>query len=145
MSISNIEDVAAKLKAQGGSAFPLGEDNTAYAQYFTGESFTAVLTAPQSNVQVVNVTFDEGVVNHWHVHEGSGQVLVGVAGRGWYQEWGNEPQEILPGTVITILPGVKHWHGAAKNNVFQHLSIADKNCRSQWLEPVSPEVVNSLP
>ena len=26
-------------------------------------------------------------------------MLIGVAGRGWYQEWGKPAQEILPGTV----------------------------------------------
>ena len=40
-------------------------------------------------------------------------MLIGVAGRGWYQEWGKPAQEILPGTVIHIPAGVKHWHGAA--------------------------------
>lgn len=145
MTSSQLEKVKNKLEAQGGSSFPVGKDNTAYAQYFTGASFTAVMTQPQSNIQIVNVTFDDGVVNHWHIHEGSSQVLVGVAGRGWYQEWGKKPQEIVPGTVITILPGIKHWHGAARGNVFQHLSIADTTCRSRWLEPVDPKEVESLP
>ena len=39
-------------------------------------------------------------------------MLVGVAGRGWYQEEGKPAQEILPGTVIHIPANVKHWHGA---------------------------------
>ena len=34
-------------------------------------------------------------------------MLVGVAGRGWYQEEGKPAQEILPGTVIHIPANVK--------------------------------------
>ena len=37
------------------------------------------------------------------------QVLIGVAGRGWYQEEGKPAVEILPGTGIHIPANVKHW------------------------------------
>ena len=40
-------------------------------------------------------------------------MLIGVAGRGWYQEEGKPAIEILPGTIIHIPANVKHWHGAA--------------------------------
>ena len=35
-------------------------------------------------------------------------MLIGVAGRGWYQEEGKPAIEILPGTVIHIPANVKH-------------------------------------
>ena len=87
--------------------------------------------------------------NNWHIHEadkGGGQILICVAGRGYYQEWGKEPQELHPGDVINIMPGVKHWHGAAPDSWFSHLAVEvpGENCRSQWCEPVSEEEYQKL-
>ena len=87
--------------------------------------------------------------NNWHIHEadkGGGQILICVAGRGYYQEWGKEPQELHPGDVVNIAPGVKHWHGAAPDSWFSHLAVEvpGENCRSQWCEPVSEEDYQKL-
>ena len=87
--------------------------------------------------------------NNWHIHEadkGGGQILICLAGRGYYQEWGKEPQELHPGDVINIMPGVKHWHGAAPDSWFSHLAVEvpGENCRSQWCEPVSEEDYQKL-
>lgn len=87
--------------------------------------------------------------NNWHIHKadkGGGQILICVAGRGYYQEWGKEPQELHPGDVINIMPGVKHWHGAAPDSWFSHLAVEvpGENCRSQWCEPVSEEEYQKL-
>ena len=120
--------------------FPIGEPNTAYADYFKGNSYLAIISDEQ--VAIVNVTFEPGCRNNWHIHQatrGGGQMLIGVAGRGWYQEWGKPAQEILPGTVIHIPAGVKHWHGAADDSWFAHLAfeIEGDNASNEWLEPVS--------
>ena len=87
--------------------------------------------------------------NNWHIHEadkGGGQILICLAGRGYYQEWGKEPQELHPGDVVNIMPGVKHWHGAAPDSWFSHLAVEvpGENCRSQWCEPVSEEEYRKL-
>lgn len=87
--------------------------------------------------------------NNWHIHEadkGGGQILICVAGRGYYQEWGKEPQKLHPGDVINIMPGVKHWHGTAPDSWFSHLAVEvpGENCRSQWCEPVSEEDYQKL-
>lgn len=122
--------------------FPIGEPNTAYAQYFIGNSYLAPISREQ--VHISNVTFEPGCRNNWHIHhadKGGGQVLVGVAGRGWYQEEGKPAVEILPGTVINIPAGVKHWHGAAADSWFAHLAIevSGENTSNEWLEPVTDE------
>ena len=127
--------------------FGLGEKNVAYQQYFIGQSYLNPLT--KERVGTANVTFEPGCRNNWHIHEadkGGGQILVCVAGRGYYQEWGKEPQELHPGDVINIMPGVKHWHGAAPDSWFSHLAVEvpGENCRSQWCEPVSEEDYQKL-
>ena len=38
------------------------------------------------------------------------------------QEWGKDAVEMTPGIVIAIPAEVKHWHGAAKDSWFQHLT-----------------------
>ena len=82
------------------NVWPKGELNTAYAQYFIGNSYLAPLDA--ENGGPVNVTFEPRCRNNWHIHHKSVQVLVCVAGRGWYVEEGKEPQEMRPGTVIVV-------------------------------------------
>ena len=131
------------------NVFGTGAANTAYAKFFIGQSFLNPLTDPKTGLFLANVTFEPGCRNNWHIHEadkGGGQILVCVAGRGYYQEWGKEPQELHPGDVINIMPGVKHWHGAAPDSWFSHLAVEvpGENCRSQWCEPVTDEVYNNL-
>ncbi|MGM9736087.1 MAG: carboxymuconolactone decarboxylase family protein [Candidatus Cryptobacteroides sp.] len=137
----------AKARFQQEMIFPVGEPNTAYAKYFKGNSYLARISSEQ--VPVANVTFEPGCRNNWHIHKatkGGGQMLIGVAGRGWYQEEGKPAQEILPGTVIHIPAGVKHWHGAAADSWFAHLAIEveGENTSSEWLEPVSDEEYDML-
>lgn len=132
----------AKARFQREMIFPIGEPNTAYAQYFKGNSYLARVSGSQ--VPIANVTFEPGCHNNWHIHHatgGGGQMLIGVAGRGWYQEAGKPAQEIMPGTVIHIPAGVKHWHGAADDSWFAHLAleIAGEGCSNEWLEPVGDE------
>ena len=119
--------------------FPIGAPNDASAQYFSGQSYLAPISSSQ--VSIANVTFEPGCRNNWHIHhadQGGGQILIGVAGRGFYQEWGKEPVEILPGDVINIPTGVKHWHGAAPDSWFSHLAVEvpGVNTSNEWLEPV---------
>ena len=68
--------------------FGTGEPNTGFAQYFKGESFLNPLTKPEDNLFLANVTFEPGCRNNWHIHhaKSGGQILICVAGRGFYQE-----------------------------------------------------------
>ncbi len=137
----------AKAAFQREMIFPIGEPNTAFARYFIGNSYLA----PISNDQVIvyNVTFEPGCHNNWHIHratKGGGQMLIGVAGEGWYQEEGKPAVRILPGTVIHIPANVKHWHGAAADSWFAHLAfeIAGEETANEWLESVTDEVYGQL-
>ena len=124
------------------SAWPLGDSNTAYAQYFTGQSYLA-----QMDGGMANVSFEPGCRNNWHIHHGAVQVLVCVSGRGWYQEWGKDAVELKPGVVIAIPEGVKHWHGAAADSWMQHLTYhtdMHQGASNEWLEPVTDEVYGKL-
>ncbi len=130
------EEITKALTGMGHTVFPIGKPNTAYEKYFTGKTYLAPMTGGEG-IGVANVTFAPGVINHWHKHHKSCQVLVGVSGTGYYQIWGQEPQKMEPGTTVSIPEGVKHWHGAAKGSWFQHLSIMKDGAGTEWLEPVS--------
>ena len=139
-----------EAEAEGhGGFFGLGEPNTAFAQYFIGQSYLKALTNPDDYLPIFNVTFEPGCRNNWHVHhasKGGGQVLICVEGEGWYQEEGKDAVSLHEGSVIMIPANVKHWHGAKKDSWFSHIAVEvpGKNCRNEWCEPVSDEEYNKL-
>ena len=124
------------------SVWPQGEPNSAYAQYFTGNSYLAPMEGG-----IANVTFEPRCRNNWHIHHKQVQVLICVAGRGWYQEWGKPAVPMTPGTIIAIPAEVKHWHGAAKDSWFQHLTYhkdVQEGASNEWLEPVTDGQYDAL-
>ena len=139
-----VDELCAWLDSEGytlRSKWPKDEPNP-YGKYFIGQSYLADVGGG-----VINVTFEPRCRNNWHIHHKAVQVLICVSGRGWYQEWGKDAVEMTPGTVIAIPAEVKHWHGAAKDSWFQHLTYhrdAQEGASNEWLEPVTDEVYNKL-
>ena len=145
--ITQTTEADGKAAFQREMIFPIGEPNTAYAKYFIGNSYLAPISKEQ--IPFSNVTFEPGCRNNWHIHyatKGGGQMLVCVAGKGWYQEWGKPAVQMLPGDVIHIQANVKHWHGAAADSWFAHLAfeVPGENASNEWLEPVTDEEYNQL-
>ena len=144
MKYSNETDFNAANK------FGKGNANTAFAQYFIGNSFLNPLTEPQkANLFLANVTFEPGCRNNWHIHhasKGGGQILICTAGEGWYQEEGKKADSLSEGTVIANPPEVKHWHGAKKDSWFSHIAVEvpGENTSNEWCEPVSNEEYDKL-
>lgn len=131
------------------NVFGTGTANTAYAKYFIGDSFLNPLTKAEDGLFLANVTFEPGCRNNWHIHhakKGGGQLLICTAGEGWYQEYGKAAVSLVPGTVIVIPKGVKHWHGAKKDSWFSHIAIEmpGEECPSEWCEQVTDEEYNAL-
>ena len=51
------------------------------------------------------------------------------------------------GTVIAIPAEVKHWHGAAMDSWFQHLTYhkdVQDGASNEWLEPVTDDIYDIL-
>lgn len=136
----------AKTEHASKMVFPVGEPNTGYAQYFIGNSYLYPVSKEQ--VGVFNVTFEPKCRNHWHIHtatKGGGQILVCLAGRGYYQEWGKPIQKLQAGDVVNIPANVKHWHGATADSWFSHLAVEvpAENGSTTWLEAVDDETYNN--
>lgn len=135
--------------AEHGGFFGIGQPNTGFAKYFTGNSYLNPLTDPKETVFIANVTFEPGCRNNWHIHhasKGGGQILLCVDGEGWYQEEGKTARSLKPGDVVTIPAEVKHWHGAKKDCWFSHLAIEcpGEETSNEWLEMVTDEEYGCL-
>lgn len=139
--ISEILIITSRPKTE---VFAIGDKNDAYAKYFKGQSYLNILTKEQ--VKTANVTFEPKCRNNWHIHHKGGQILLVTGGRGYYQEWGKEAQELKKGDVVNIPPETKHWHGAAKDSWFSHVAIEvpAEGGSNEWLEEVSDEEYNKL-
>lgn len=133
------------------SDWPKGDPNVALAQYFTGTSFRAPIPAKNLSkdqepiLSFVNVTFEPGCRNNWHIHKGVRQILICESGEGIYQEWGKPAIHLHAGDIIDIPEGVKHWHGAAKDSWFQHLVThvpVGGTEVNEWLEIVDDNQYN---
>lgn len=130
------------------NTFGRGLPNEAFAEYFIGNSYLNPL-AKTENIFLANVTFEPGCRNNWHIHKstkGGGQILLCIAGEGWYQEEGRDAVSLEPGSVIVIPANVKHFHGAKKDSWFSHIAVEvpGENTENVWLEPVNDEEYNRL-
>lgn len=128
------------------TVFPIGEPNVKFEKYFSGQSYLAPIST--NGVGIFNVTFEPGCRNNWHIHKaksGGGQILICVAGKGYYQEWGKPAKVMLPGDTVNIAPDVKHWHGAAKDSWFSHLAIEvpGSETATEWCEKVTEKEYNA--
>ena len=106
--------------------------------YFTGTvRVDPLFQAPDpGRVSGGSVTFEPGARTAWHA-----QTLIVTAGCGRVQREGGPIEEIRPGDVVWIPPGVKHWHGAAPTTAMTHIAIQEKFDGKvvEWMEKVSDE------
>src|SRR3712207_414478 len=112
------------------------------AEYFTGSVRVDPLfpaTAP-SRMSGGLVTFEPGARSAWHTHP-VGLVLIVTAGLGWVQREGGPVEEIRPGDVVWIPPGLKHWHGAAAATGITHIALQEHvdGRVVEWMEKVTDE------
>ncbi len=125
------------------SSLPKGD--RAPASYFTGNVWVYPLaTDTLAHWSVAKVTFESGARSNWHYHPGK-QVLVITKGDGYLKEKGKPIQKLHKGDVITIQPGVEHWHGAAPDKEFVQIVINPNIEKGvvNWLRKVTDEEYRS--
>ncbi|MDN7437085.1 cupin domain-containing protein [Burkholderia multivorans] len=139
---------AAAAHADGISITPAGTTPTMIgdAKTFSGQAAVDIKAAGNSGRygSVGQVDFMPGARTAWHTHP-VGQLLIITEGRGWVQEEGQPARVIKAGDVVWIEPGVKHWHGAAKDSRMSHIAIAylRDGKAVDWKELVSDEQYNN--
>jgi 4-carboxymuconolactone decarboxylase len=84
------------------------------------------------------VTFQPGARSNWHMHP-LGQLLFVTEGRGLIQEEGGRVRTMRRGDAVWTAPGVRHWHGAARDSVMSHVAVSEAVDGRQvvWAEPVT--------
>ena len=110
------------------------------ADYFTGTVWMdPIVNAPApARVAAARVAFEPGARTAWHTHP-LGQTLYVISGVGRVQKLGEPVREIRAGDTVWILPGEKHWHGAAPDHAMTHIAVQEAVDGSavEWLEQVS--------
>ena len=104
--------------------FPFGE--LLPAPPFAGEAYIHKMIAYDSIFRFPatnNITFAPGAHSSWHRH--GGMVVMVTGGVGLYQEEGKPAQVLRKGDVLQIPAGVRHWHGATRDNWFSQIVIYD--------------------
>jgi quercetin dioxygenase-like cupin family protein len=129
-------------EVKNGVIFPAGDKNP-FSQFFVGQSYLKELVSdPNVSVSVMNVTFEPGCRNNWHIHRDGFQILLVTGGEGWYQEEGKPAQFLKAGDIIVTHDGVKHWHGATKDSWFEHIAITAGI--PEWLDQLSDDEYNKV-
>ncbi len=111
------------------------------ATYFTGavwQDEVAVGALP-SHLRATVVSFAPGARTNWHTHAVH-QVLWVLSGVGRIQKRGEKLQVLRPGDAVLIRAGEMHWHGAAPDRLFSHLSMVEapeQGDATTWFEQVS--------
>ncbi|MGQ2918192.1 (R)-mandelonitrile lyase [Rhizobium oryzihabitans] len=110
--------------------------------YFTGsvKVQSRFQTPPPARVGGGFVSFEPAARTAWHTHP-LGQTLIVTEGEGRVQHWDGDIQEIRPGDVVWIPPGVKHWHGASPEYGMSHIAVAEAldGKTVEWMEHVTDE------
>jgi 4-carboxymuconolactone decarboxylase len=100
---------------------------------FTGPEVTRQVLLPDSQEFAADVVnFGKGVRNKFHAHDGE-QILIVTSGKGIIATE-VEKKEIVPGDVVIIPAGEKHWHGAVEGSEFSHLYVSRLGGRLTQLE-----------
>ncbi len=106
----------------------------------------AVGDAPNP-LHVARVTFEPGARPVWHAHP-HGQILLASAGAGRFQSEGGPVLQLRPGDSVSVSANEKHWHGAALEQIFIHISIQAEDEHGEqaaWMDPVSDQDYERVP
>lgn len=125
------------------NAIPKGE--RAPIENFTGTVWLNPLAADTvSHWSITKVTFEAGAYSKWHTHFGK-QILVITEGTGYLKEKGKPIQILHKGDLVSIAPGVEHWHGATPHNMFVQIVMNPniKNGVATWLKTVTEQEYTS--
>ena len=98
-----------------------------------------VVSDSVNHIAVGSVTFEPGARTKWHLHP-DGQIIMAIAGVGYYQEQDSPKIILQKGDVVTCPPDVPHWHGASPDKEFIQIAITSRlKGPTEWLDAVSDE------
>ena len=86
-------------------------------------------------INAYTVTFEPGTRTAWHSHTGT-QLLLVTAGTCRFQKDGERVQQAGVGSVVSIAPGERHWHGATSDAPATHVAL-NVDATTDWFEKVT--------
>jgi len=108
--------------------------NKVGAPLFTGtiRRQSPMAGTPESDLSVDYVHFPKGIRNKFHTHSND-QVLIVTRGKGIVATK-NERKTIKVGDVAWIPAREVHWHGAAPDSAFTHISVTRAHTKLTQME-----------
>tara|TARA_Y100000815_G_scaffold275779_1_gene317470 strand:+ start:9838 stop:10953 length:1116 start_codon:yes stop_codon:yes gene_type:complete len=109
------------------------------APVFTGTAYlTSLVTADEENTNAVGVvTFEPGARTYWHQHP-TGQIIISLLGKGFYQEEGSPKKILQKGDTVKCPANTPHWHGASDDETFVQIAITGRSKGpTEWLQEVT--------
>src|SRR3990172_8450619 len=98
-------------------------------EYFVGEVSVQPIVGPDEGIDIVAVRFSPGARTYLHTHDVP-QVLHCIEGAGILATE-HERNAVGPGDVVYVPAGEVHWHGAAPDSPFVHISVRPPG-QSHW-------------
>lgn len=90
------------------------------------------------NFHITKATFKANSTLDWHKHA-STQVLIYVAGEGYYQEKGKDPIILKAGDILKCEKDIEHWHSSTKESDVTYLAIYGGETPTTWTEVLTQE------
>ena len=78
--------------------------------------------ADPTGLKADRIFYPAGGHSHWHIHHGE-QVLYGEVGHGWVRFEGSARVDLVPGGLVYVPIGVRHWHGARPDHPLVHIAV----------------------
>lgn len=100
---------------------PESEARAGEKEFFLGDVKVRPVVASEEGLDIILVRFSPGARTYLHTHHVP-QVLHCTEGRGILATKGQQ-NLVEPGDIVFIPAGEEHWHGAADDSHFVHLSI----------------------
>ncbi|KPM31959.1 Cupin domain-containing protein [Croceitalea dokdonensis DOKDO 023] len=106
--------------------------------HYIGEAWLNRLVEADSelDIHITKATFKANATLDWHKH-GSAQVLIYVAGEGYYQERGKEPVILKAGDVVRCKKETERWHSSTKNSDVTYIALYSGETPTVWTEMVT--------
>ena len=110
------EGSEARQAHQNAEVFPIGVPNDRFAKYFIGQSYLVPVSTEQVKILNVAPLNPAAATTGTSTRRTRASRFSFGLPCGYYREWGKALQELHPGDVLNIAPGVKHWHGGAHDS-----------------------------
>lgn len=113
--------------------------------HYIGEAWLNRLLKADDDLayNITKATFKANSTLDWHKHA-SVQVLIVVAGEGYYQEKGKEAVIMKTGDIIKCEKNTEHWHSSSKYSDVTYLALYGGEKPTQWTEVLTQKKYDNI-